>query len=292
MRLTLDGVALEPVSLSVGPANSADRSATGSQESHVVWSRVGLQQGPHTLEVLPGPNSTRVRVDAFMCVSFHDQNSLRMMDKLILSVSHSYTVLGQEELAAQAASSSIASSRSSSASSVISSEPEAVKNRAVIIVGSIVGFIILAIFIAISYKLWKQAKERSSRYGWKSPVPPLYQSGNFSTTNDVGATKSYIPSQSRSNSRPMPDDMSHQTISPHTQHTIEISAQQKAMSHNDLSMEAGYDEISDTQHNLHRNNASPSPSWQQPSGPQSRPTYPPPAIKPTLKLQPLRRSPQ
>lgn len=269
VRLTLDGVALEPVSLSVGPANSADRSATGSQESHVVWSRVGLQQGPHTLEVLPGPNSTRVRVDAFI-----------------------YTVLGQEELAAQAASSSIASSRSSSASSVISSEPEAVKNRAVIIVGSIVGFIILAIFIAISYKLWKQAKERSSRYGWKSPVPPLYQSGNFSTTNDVGATKSYIPSQSRSNSRPMPDDMSHQTISPHTQHTIEISAQQKAMSHNDLSMEAGYDEISDTQHNLHRNNASPSPSWQQPSGPQSRPTYPPPAIKPTLKLQPLRRSPQ
>lgn len=149
MQFALDGGILETVNLTSAVTPEL------RPNSSIVWWKTGLDNKQHTLEISPGPNSTRVYVDAFVYTTLEDENTpstsaVRPIPSMV------------------------------SAQQV----PESEANRAPIAVFSIVAFIVFAIFLAIAYNLWRMSKERSARY-WNAPLPPLHQSKEFGASTGM-----------------------------------------------------------------------------------------------------------
>lgn len=143
---------------------------TNRNSSSIVWSKTGLAYGDHVLELSPGPaGGLKVVVDAFTYVPFFFDPPL----PLNTCIHYSYTVPTEGDLASSSSPGASATSTVARSSGFASAEPEVSKNKVPIIVGSIAGFIIFSIFLALAFYLRKQAKARSSPFNRKTPIPPL-----------------------------------------------------------------------------------------------------------------------
>ncbi|KAF6761668.1 hypothetical protein DFP72DRAFT_1165367 [Ephemerocybe angulata] len=250
VQFTLDGV----------PGGSANLGATNDGNpsiSPVVWSQTGLPYGQHVLEVLPG-NTTRVFIDAFI-----------------------YTTLDQEELSSMSTTPTSTTTAPKTTAVAQIAQPETVKNRVPIIVGSIIGFFILAIFIGITYRLWKTRKRGNI--------------DDFGASTGTGMIRS--PTPVHANSVPLSGERSPNSTTPIRPLPSTFGATANAKHHRGDSGGESDDEISDLQHYQYRGNTATASSHNSRShlAPQSRPTYPPALARSdttnstTMRLEPVRR---